>query len=175
MRRASSLRMRPRQDTGRWPLRGQNHHPTYPPSHPQELLKETSAATPPSKATGRDLAITPPGREPPGAMRAAGSLCRQVPADAAASQLGKASPSVLPLLPGDGAQPPLTRAVCTPTKGPGDGVGENVHFSRPTRAATDGPAQSQSGLPYRSIHRLRSRKASCPTRLEARSPAPTRR
>src|SRR5262245_15549500 len=39
-------------------------------------------------------------------MRAAGGLSRQVPADAAASQLGEASPSVLPLLPGDGAQPP---------------------------------------------------------------------
>ncbi len=39
-------------------------------------------------------------------MWAAGGLCRQVPADAAASQLGKASPSTLPLLPGDGAQPP---------------------------------------------------------------------
>ena len=39
-------------------------------------------------------------------MRAAGGLCRQVPADAAASQLGKASRSALPLLPGDGAQPP---------------------------------------------------------------------
>src|ERR1700740_1709216 len=45
-------------------------------------------------------------REPPGAMWAAGSLCRQIPADAAASQLGKASPSRLPLFPGDGAQPP---------------------------------------------------------------------
>src|SRR5882762_7618019 len=39
-------------------------------------------------------------------MRAAGGSCRQVPADAAASQLGKASRSALPLLPGDGAQPP---------------------------------------------------------------------
>src|SRR5712691_6445586 len=39
-------------------------------------------------------------------MWAAGGLCRQVPADAAASQLGKASVSALPLLPGDGAQPP---------------------------------------------------------------------
>src|ERR1700752_2728172 len=39
-------------------------------------------------------------------MRAAGGLGRQVPADAAASQLGEASPSALPLLPGDGAQPP---------------------------------------------------------------------
>ncbi len=39
-------------------------------------------------------------------MWAAGGLCRQIPADAAASQLGKASPSTLPLLPGDGAQPP---------------------------------------------------------------------
>ena len=39
-------------------------------------------------------------------MWAAGGLCRQVPADAAASQLGEASISVLPLLPGDGAQPP---------------------------------------------------------------------
>src|SRR5262245_42006657 len=39
-------------------------------------------------------------------MRATGGGGRQVPADAAASQLSKASPSVLPLLPGDGAQPP---------------------------------------------------------------------
>jgi hypothetical protein len=39
-------------------------------------------------------------------MRAAGGLRRQIPADAAASQLGKASRSTLPLLPGDGAQPP---------------------------------------------------------------------
>src|SRR6266511_4666117 len=39
-------------------------------------------------------------------MRAAGGSRRQVPADAAASQLGKASGSTLPLLPGDGAQPP---------------------------------------------------------------------
>ena len=44
--------------------------------------------------------------EPPRAMWAAGGLCRQVPADAAASQLGKASASALPLLPDDGAQPP---------------------------------------------------------------------
>ena len=44
--------------------------------------------------------------EPPRAMWAAGGLCRQVPADAAASQLGKAGASTLPLLPGDGAQPP---------------------------------------------------------------------
>src|ERR1700676_2955156 len=39
-------------------------------------------------------------------MRASGGLCRQVPADAATSQLGEASASMLPLLPGDGAQPP---------------------------------------------------------------------
>src|ERR1700680_2172981 len=39
-------------------------------------------------------------------MRASGSLRCQIPADAAASQLGKASPSGLPLLPGDSAQPP---------------------------------------------------------------------
>jgi hypothetical protein len=38
-------------------------------------------------------------------MWAAGGLSRQVPADAAASQLGEASASTLPLLPGDGAQP----------------------------------------------------------------------
>jgi hypothetical protein len=43
--------------------------------------------------------------ESPRAMWAAGGLCRQIPADAAASQLGKASASVLPLLPGEGAQP----------------------------------------------------------------------
>ena len=39
-------------------------------------------------------------------MRAAGGLCRQIPADAAASQLAEASWSALPLFPGDGAQPP---------------------------------------------------------------------
>src|ERR1700751_4871724 len=39
-------------------------------------------------------------------MWAASRLCRQIPADAAASQLCKTSTSVLPLLPGDGAQPP---------------------------------------------------------------------
>src|SRR5215469_16631085 len=39
-------------------------------------------------------------------MWAPGGLGRQVPADAAASQLGEASGSMLPLLPGDGAQPP---------------------------------------------------------------------
>src|SRR5665213_427145 len=39
-------------------------------------------------------------------MRASGDLCRQVPADAATSQLGEASASMLPLFPGDGAQPP---------------------------------------------------------------------
>src|SRR5262245_3295262 len=44
--------------------------------------------------------------EPPRAMWAAGGSRRPVPADAAASQLGKASRSTLPLLPGDGAQPP---------------------------------------------------------------------
>ena len=43
--------------------------------------------------------------EPPWAMWAAGGLRRQVPADAAASQLGKACMPALPLLPGDGAQP----------------------------------------------------------------------
>jgi len=36
----------------------------------------------------------------------AGGLRRQVPADAAASQLGKAGRPVLPLRPDDGAQPP---------------------------------------------------------------------
>ena len=44
--------------------------------------------------------------KPPRAMWAAGGLSRQVPADAAASQFGKASATTLPLLPGDGAQPP---------------------------------------------------------------------
>jgi len=39
-------------------------------------------------------------------MWAASGLCRQLPADAAASQFGKASASMLPLFPGDGAQPP---------------------------------------------------------------------
>src|SRR3984893_18444217 len=39
-------------------------------------------------------------------MGASGSHCCQIPADAAASQLGKASRSSLPLFPGDGAQPP---------------------------------------------------------------------
>src|ERR1700676_1700776 len=39
-------------------------------------------------------------------MRASGGLCRQVPADAATSQLGEASSDLLPLLPGDGSQPP---------------------------------------------------------------------
>src|SRR5436305_14257402 len=38
-------------------------------------------------------------------MRATGALRRQIPADAAASQLGKASRPAFPLLPGDGAQP----------------------------------------------------------------------
>jgi hypothetical protein len=36
-------------------------------------------------------------------MRAAGGLRRQIPADAAASQLGKTSGFTLPLFPGDGA------------------------------------------------------------------------
>src|ERR1051325_11038672 len=45
-------------------------------------------------------------REPPGAMRATGGLCRQIPADAAAPQFDKTSLSTLPLFPGDGAQPP---------------------------------------------------------------------
>ncbi len=44
--------------------------------------------------------------EPPGAMRAAGGLCRQVPADAAASQFSKPRPTTLPLVAGDGTQPP---------------------------------------------------------------------
>src|SRR5258707_6977921 len=39
-------------------------------------------------------------------MRASGGLCRQIPADAATWQLGEASASMLPLFPGDGAQPP---------------------------------------------------------------------
>ena len=30
-----SPRMRPRQDNGRWPVRGQNHHPPDPPGRPQ--------------------------------------------------------------------------------------------------------------------------------------------
>src|ERR1700694_5770655 len=45
------------------------------------------------------------GAEPPRAMWAAGGSCRQVPADAAASQLYVASAPALPLLPGDGTQP----------------------------------------------------------------------
>jgi len=44
-------------------------------------------------------------------MWATGGLCRQVPADAAASQLGKASGSTLPLFPGDGAQPSPDRLI----------------------------------------------------------------
>src|SRR5665811_1147686 len=39
-------------------------------------------------------------------MWAAGTPCRQVPADAAASQLGKAGRPAFPLLPDDGAMPP---------------------------------------------------------------------
>ncbi|MGY4287216.1 hypothetical protein ACVWXO_006436 [Bradyrhizobium sp. LM2.7] len=39
-------------------------------------------------------------------MWAAGGLSRQIPADATASQFGKAGATTLPLLPGDGAQPP---------------------------------------------------------------------
>jgi hypothetical protein len=39
-------------------------------------------------------------------MWAASGLCRQIPADAAASQLCKPCTSALPLFPGDGAQPP---------------------------------------------------------------------
>jgi hypothetical protein len=39
-------------------------------------------------------------------MWAAGGLSRQVPADAAASQLCEASAPTLPLFPGNGAQPP---------------------------------------------------------------------
>lgn len=39
-------------------------------------------------------------------MWAAGGLGRQIPADATASQFGKAGATTLPLLPGDGAQPP---------------------------------------------------------------------
>src|SRR5260221_7649927 len=39
-------------------------------------------------------------------MWAASGLCRQVPADAAASQLCKPCTPALPLFPGDGAQPP---------------------------------------------------------------------
>src|SRR5712691_4962389 len=43
--------------------------------------------------------------EPPRAMWAAGGSCRQLPADAAASQLLVACASAFPLLPGDGTQP----------------------------------------------------------------------
>src|SRR5260221_1544055 len=39
-------------------------------------------------------------------MRASGGLPRQAPAAAATSQPGEAGPSMLPLSPGDGAQPP---------------------------------------------------------------------
>src|SRR5690349_5272415 len=39
--------------------------------------------------------------EPPRAMWATGGLCRQIPADAATSQLGKASVTPIPLFPGD--------------------------------------------------------------------------
>ena len=39
-------------------------------------------------------------------MWAASSLCCQIPADAATSQLGEASMSTFPLFPGDGAHPP---------------------------------------------------------------------
>ena len=34
---ASPLGMRPRQDPSWWCLRGQNHHPSYPPNGPQGL------------------------------------------------------------------------------------------------------------------------------------------
>src|SRR5713226_8409018 len=43
--------------------------------------------------------------QPPRAMWAAGGSCRQLPADAAASQLLVACASAFPLLPGDGTQP----------------------------------------------------------------------
>src|SRR5262245_3293543 len=39
-------------------------------------------------------------------MWVADGLCRQIPADAAASQLGEASAATLPLLPSAGAKPP---------------------------------------------------------------------
>ena len=44
--------------------------------------------------------------EPPRAMWAAGGLRRQIPADAAASQLCKTGSPALPLLQRDGTQPP---------------------------------------------------------------------
>src|SRR5262249_58219283 len=44
--------------------------------------------------------------DPPGATWASSGGCRQIPADAAASQLSEASTPALPLLPDDGAQPP---------------------------------------------------------------------
>src|SRR5216684_2283248 len=43
--------------------------------------------------------------QPPGAVGAAGGSCRQLPADAAASQPFVACASAFPLLPGDGTQP----------------------------------------------------------------------
>ena len=43
--------------------------------------------------------------KPPRAMWAAGAPRRQVPADAAASQFGKADKPAFPLLPDDGAMP----------------------------------------------------------------------
>ena len=43
-----SFRMRPRSDPRRRPLRGENHHPAYPPSHPQKrsgILKTNAGRT----------------------------------------------------------------------------------------------------------------------------------
>ena len=55
---------------------------------------------------------------------------------------------------------PRTRAVCTPTKGPGDGTGKTVHFSCPTRLQRAGrtplegvlEASTQSGLSLCECH-----------------------
>jgi hypothetical protein len=87
-------------------------------------------------------------------MWASGGLSSQCPADAAASQLREASTSVLPLLPGDGAQPPpdpfvkcaqhrwglIKAEVATPTDQVGgqllDDLGE-APSARPSRQLPD--------------------------------------
>jgi hypothetical protein len=65
---ASAFGMRPRQDPSWWCLRGQNHHPSYPPSLPQGLLLSTTGVRSITNRTSVPVSLpsdTSPGNTPP--------------------------------------------------------------------------------------------------------------
>jgi hypothetical protein len=81
-------------------------------------------------------------------MWAACGFCRQVPADAAASQFSKASASTFPLLPDDGAQPP-----------PGPFIKRAQHRWGLAEAEVTAPSDQVDGQLFDDLHEASSARA----------------